>query len=363
MMKYVVKWSLFVFTILLLACNTKRKSAKEVPLNDLSNAIDDYSAKIDSLIHTSAPRNFNGVILITKKGKTKYSRTFGYSNFEDKTPLKFDDKFMIMSNSKQVTAVLILKEVENGRIDLKSPVRKYLSDLPQAWADSVTVHQLLNFSSGITEIDEPLAFQPGTKFLYGVTTYTMLAHILEKATGKAYISLANGLFAELGMENTHCYEESKNYDQVIQGYINTDNTFKTRERPKQGQAWIDFVPAGGIVSNAPDLNIWDSKLHNGEILSPERYRQMIAFDITDDHEAFGDTKYGYGYGVRVGTEPSKKFIGHGGKGMGFVSIKVYFPEKDVDVIVLENQYHEDNELAYYHESKIREIVMNSSLLE
>ena len=49
--------------------------------------------------------------------------------------------------------------------------------------------------------------------------------------------------------------------------------------------------------------------------------------------------------------PPIKYIGHAGKGLGFASIKVYFPEKDVDVIVLENQYHEDNDLAYYHEKK------------
>jgi CubicO group peptidase (beta-lactamase class C family) len=57
---------------------------------------------------------------------------------------------------------LTLKEVEKGKIDLQSPVRKYLSDLPQA--DTVTVHHLLNFSAGITDIEQTLDFKPGSDF-------------------------------------------------------------------------------------------------------------------------------------------------------------------------------------------------------
>ena len=57
-----------------------------------------------------------------------------------------------------------------------------------------------------------------------------------------------------------------------------------------------------------------------------------------------------------------QYIGHSGKGLGFASIKVYFPEKDVDVVVLENQFSEDSALHYYYEIKIREILMNSNLV-
>lgn len=47
---------------------------------------DDYSTKIDSLIQTTNPRGFNGVILITQNGKIKYSKAVGYSDFEKKYP-------------------------------------------------------------------------------------------------------------------------------------------------------------------------------------------------------------------------------------------------------------------------------------
>lgn len=118
-----------------------------VGCNLYAQQTDDYSARIDSLIQTASPRSFNGVILITQNGKTKYSKAFGYSDFENKLPLTMKDNFRIQSNSKQVTAVLILKEVEKGKINLHSPVKKYLPEIQQTWADTVTVNQLLNFFS------------------------------------------------------------------------------------------------------------------------------------------------------------------------------------------------------------------------
>lgn len=106
------------------------------------------------------------MVLITKKGETKYLKEYGYSNFENKTPISIKDKYRIMSNSKQVTAVLILKEVEKGNIDLQSSINQYLPDLKQSWADEITIHQLLNMSSGIKEIDKPLLFEPGKGYRY-----------------------------------------------------------------------------------------------------------------------------------------------------------------------------------------------------
>lgn len=320
---------------------------------------DDYSSKIDSLIKMTNPRSFNGVILITQKGKTKYKKAFGYSNLENKTPLKTKDNFIIMSNSKQITAVLILKEVEKGKIDLQSPVRKYLPDLPQTWADTVTVHHLLNFSAGITDIDKPLIFKPGSDFKYGNTTYIMLGKIIEKVTGRRYIEVANDLFKELKMKNTFCFEQGKEQNRV-QGYRNTNNNFAIVEKPIENN---DMVSAAGIISNVIDLNTWDKLLHKGKILKPETYKLMTTYSITAQHNAFGKEKIGYGYGIRISDKTPIKYVGHTGGGSGFVSFKVYFPETDLDVVVLENQSNENIDLFYEFEIKIREIVMNSSLMK
>jgi hypothetical protein len=61
-----------------------------------------------------------------------------------------------MSNSKQITAVLTLKEVEKEKIDLQSPVRKYLRTYRKL--NTVTV-LFIELSAGITDIDKPLIFK------------------------------------------------------------------------------------------------------------------------------------------------------------------------------------------------------------
>lgn len=320
---------------------------------------EDFSIKIDSLIHATIPRSFNGVILLSQKGKTKYLKAFGFSNFEKKIKLKTNDNFIIMSNSKQITAVLILKEVEKGTIDLHSPIKKYLPYLKQRWADTVTVHQLLNFSAGITEIDSPLIFKPGTDFKYGNTCYVLLGKIIEKVKGRSYIKVANDLFKELQMYNTTCRENGKKQN-VVLGYNNTNNSLELIENQQENN---EMVPAAGIISNVKDLNSWDSKLHKGKILKPETYHLMTDYSITAQHSAFGAEKIGYGYGVRISDKTPIKYIGHTGCGSGFVSFKIYFPELDVDLVVLENQSNDNMDLMYDFEVKLKEIILNSYLLQ
>jgi CubicO group peptidase (beta-lactamase class C family) len=347
-----VKLLAFVFPILFVSSNLYGQQT------------DDYSVKIDSLIQLTNPRSFNGVILITQNGKTKYSKAFGYSDFEKKIPLTLKDNFRIQSNSKQITAVLILREVEKGKIDLHIPIRKYLPDFKQTWADTVTVHHLLNNTSGIVDLDKPLAFRPGTNYYYSNPGYGLIRPIIEKVSGKTFIELANSLFKELKMHHSYCYEIDKPNVGLINGYMVSKNSisllnFKDLEHTIE--TWANFIPAGGMISNVIDLNTWDKKLHHGKILAPETYKLMTSYEITAQHYSFGDEKIGYGYGLRIGDKTPVRYLGHSGKGIGFMSIKFYIPAKDVDVIVFQNHYDVDSNLHYYFESKIREIVLNSSL--
>lgn len=99
-MRHFFKLVGFVVAILLTSCKAEAQQK------------DDYSDKIDSLIKGKTPRTFNGVVFIQQNGKEKYSKAFGYADFNKKTPLKFKDRFSTMSIAKQITATLILKEVE-----------------------------------------------------------------------------------------------------------------------------------------------------------------------------------------------------------------------------------------------------------
>lgn len=353
-MKQFFKFTLSILLILFVNCNV------------FGQKTDDYSKKIDSLIKATTPRNFNGVILITQNSKTKYAKAFGYADFDKKTQLTLNDNFRIQSNSKQITAVLILKEVEKGKIDLKKPIGKYLPDLKQTWADSVTVNQILNMSSGIIDIDKPLLFKPGTDFHYSNPSYGLLGQLIEKTTGKKFTELANNLFKDLGMKNTYCHERNQNNSNLVNGYWQTKDSIEVvnfKNLNFTDESWENFIPAGGIISNAIDLNIWDRKLHNGKILKTKSYIAMINSTIVDSDFTFSETKSNYGYGVNINEDKPYKYIGHAGRGLGYVSLKFYLPEKNLDVIILENIYNRDINIVYHFEKNIRQIVMNSTLVK
>lgn len=361
-MKHIFRILLTLICISVISCKNNNSGKK----NQDEELTDNYSGRIDSLVQVKEPHFFNGVILITKDDEIVYKQEYGYSNFDKKEPISLDDKFRIWSNSKQITAVLILKEVENGNIDLHKPIRDYLPDLDQPWADSVTIHHLLNMSSGVTDIQKPLAFELGTDFHYSNPAYGLLSRIIESTTGKKFAELANSLFAELGMKNSYAYQYGQSDTDLIDGHWIFEDDFRIatfEEYNFTQESWEEMLPGGGMVSNAYDLNLWDKKLHDGGLLKNETYALMTTSDVIDNSEI--DKGLKYGYGVNIDERYPFRYIGHRGRGMGYVNFKFYVPEKNLDVIILENVYHdhEDPNIVYHFETEIRNIVMNSNLVK
>lgn len=314
------------------------------------------SRQIDSLLAISSPK-FNGSILISKKGKPVYRKAIGFADFDKKTPLKIDSEFEIMSNTRQITAVLILKEVEQGKIDLNAPIKKYLPNLKQTWADSVTVHQLLNHTHGIIDPQKPLLFKPGTNYKYGNEGYPFLGQIIESVSKKTYTEMADALFKKLKMQHTFIYSnDNKN---LVTGYINDNDKL---EKAKNTLISSYKAPSCGVISTVIDLNIWNTNLHNGKILRPETYKLMLQYNITAQHNVFGKEKVGYGYGLRIVDNEVPKYYGHTGLGDGFSSLNLYFPESGVTMLVLENEMNVNADLFYTTGIKIKNLILKSTLI-
>lgn len=319
---------------------------------------DNYSNRIDSLIKANGPRPFNGVILITQDGKSLYSKSYGFKNIKTRLPLQMNDQFEIMSNTKQITTVLLLREVEKGKVDLQSPIKKYLPFLHQSWADSVTVHQLLNHTHGIVDIEKPLLFKPGTDFKYGNLSNILLGKIIENVSNTSYTQLATDLFRTLKMKDTFCYSKI-NKRNLVSGHINKDNTLTVVENPFITD---ENLPADGVITTAKDLSTWNNQLHKGKVLSPKMYALMTTSSAMSQHDVFGKNKMGYGYNIRIVNDNGIKYLGHTGLGDGFASLNMYIPKSDVSIIVLENQMSENSDLYYYFETLIKNIVLKSSLI-
>lgn len=88
-----------------------------------------------------------GAVLVTKDNKVIYKNAFGLASKELSIPNTVQTKFRIDSITKQFTAAAVLQLAEAGKLDLEDRLNKYLPDFPKG--DSVTIHMLLNHTSGI----------------------------------------------------------------------------------------------------------------------------------------------------------------------------------------------------------------------
>lgn len=313
------------------------------------------SNQVDSLLDAPTTKPFNGIVIISRDGKVAYTKIAGFANVEKRSPLKMYNQFVIGSISKQITAVIVLQEYEKGRLKLNSPIRKYLPELSQPWADTVTVHHLLTHMHGIVRLDQPTAFKIGSAFNYGNSDlgYLLLSRIVEKTSGKTFIELANALFAACGMKNS-LYPEKHSYPNLVNGYTEQENGMLKFD----STSFRNSVAAGAFVSTAEDLLQWNKYLHGGKLLKVKTYQLMTTkkAGAIRNHPIFGETFYGYG--ITVDTKSNILQLGQTGFADGFVSMDFYFPKTQTSVIVLENVVYDENDLkkAFSYHTQILDLV-------
>lgn len=309
---------IILVSILAASCqNAKPKENKEYA---------DLIKKIDSI---SVNNGFNGVILVTKDTTNIYSKAFGYSDLENKTLMNMENLFVIGSISKQITAVLVLREYEKGNLKLDDKISQYLSDIKQAWANEVTMHHLLTHTHGIVDLDKPLEFEIGSQFHYSQLGFELLAQILEQISGKTFNELSAELFTEYGLKNTF-HPDNNNYKNLVKGYVESENG----ELKYCTNSLQNYVPAGSFISNAEDLNKWNELLHSGKLVNEKTLGLMETRYATRLHPIFDKIEYGYGLLFKDGENNTQ--IGAFGYAPGFVSTCYYYPQTNMNLIVLEN---------------------------
>ncbi len=293
-------------------------------INSKTDSTFELSSDIDSIVG----KQFSGIILIDIDGKQKYAKSFGYSNIKDSIALKLNDSFVIGSISKQITAALIMKDVEAGFIKLNDPIGKYLNNIQLTWKDSVTIHHLLVHTSGVTSLDAELSQPAGNRFEYSQFGYQLLAEVIESVHHNSFENVANIFFTTKGLKNTHYPTYIS--DEHVGGYelLNPSATNHF------GNSTENYPAAGSFISTANDLVKWNYLLHQGKIISKPGIELMSKHHETRQHPIFGTINYGYGLTFLEGE--SSKCIGALGYAPGFASLNYYFPETKTSVVVLNN---------------------------
>jgi len=323
-----------------------------VPAQD--KAAQAKAAKIDEVMTTANKyRLFNGSVLVAENGQVIYKKGLGLANMEWQIPNTPDTKFRLGSITKQFTAALILQLVEQGKVKLDGKISDYLPNYRKDVGQKVTVHQLLNHTSGIPSytsqagfmndvsrnpytVDDfvtkyasnDLAFEPGSKFVYNNSGYFLLGAIIEKVTAQPYEKvLKEKIFDPLGMKNsgydhygTLITRRATGYQKTPDGYINAN--------------YLDMsIPyaAGSLYSTVEDLYLWDQALYTDRVVSAASKDLMYKPNLSDYAYGWVITKTRFAAGVE-----NVPIITHGGGINGFNTVIARFPSQKNLIVLLDN---------------------------
>ena len=327
-----------VFIIFLFSC--KSETEKIAERTAARNAIIDSTIssfekdllmqQIDSVF---AKYDFNGSVLVAKNDEVLYEKANGFEDFRAKTQLTSNSVFAIASISKQFTGVLVLLQEEQGKLSVTDKVSKYLVEFQPKEFENITIKQLLNHTSGISDFGKGLLSKPGEKFHYSNKGFRFLGAIIEKVSGKSYDENLKDLFEKVGMKNTFTPNSfhGTNFASAFIG--NPKKYFEVENMPKRLAESSISIAAGGILSTAQDMNIWNQSLYNGKILKQASLLAFKSKSADRNHPILG--KMGYGFGIMMNLEKPNSYF-HSGYVKGSPSLNIYYPETKTSVIILSN---------------------------
>ncbi|MCS4303808.1 serine hydrolase [Chryseobacterium sp. BIGb0232] len=277
--------------------------------------------------------HFNGSIAVFKDSLPLYRKENGYSDFKRKTKIDSNTIFAIGSVSKQFTAVMTLLQMEQGKLNMTDKVSKYLKEFQIKEYENITIHQLLNHTSGLNMMGGKLMFKSGTDFNYSNDGFNALGKIVETVSGKSYNDNALELFKKAGMAHSSTGDIFKGTHFASAYLGNANKPEEVPNMPKRLGGKEIGTPAGGILSTIDDLHTWNSALYGGKILKPETLKLFMAKSSERRHAIFGKMGYAYGIMLNIG-KPNSYF--HSGYVKGSPSLNIYYPETKTSVIILSN---------------------------
>ncbi|RID81718.1 class A beta-lactamase-related serine hydrolase [Peribacillus asahii] len=321
-----------------------------------SNLIGNDEGKVKEYMEQfSKEEKFDGSVLVLHKGKVLLDQSYGLADKENKLPFQNDTLFPVGSITKSMTAVAILQLEEQGKLSISDLLSDYMPELPNA--NKITLHQLLNHSSGLAdflEVDEiqedytkaysekeiinsfknkPLTSNPGEKYAYINSGYYLLGKIIEQVSGEAYSTyLQNHIFKSAGMNDTFVMNEGNVGKIQVKGYENG-------ELIKNLHPSLLFA-CGDVVSTKTDLVKYISVIEKDRVLSEKQKSKMVTSNIDIVPYLAG---YGYGWYVADSfLSFDEKEFWHGGSMPGLRSGLIRYPEKDLTIIIFSNKGSEWN---------------------
>ncbi|MEU0491517.1 serine hydrolase domain-containing protein [Nocardiopsis sp. NPDC006139] len=266
-------------------------------------------------------------------------------------PLRTDTPLPVASLSKSMTALAVLRLVEEGALDLDDPVREHLPGFATAdprGAD-ITVRQVLDQSSGLHDLGLPdgpepatlaeavdrlsgarLAAAPGREWNYHNPNYRVAARLVETVTGEPFTAyLERAVLAPAGMADTRSASDGA---RTAPGHFRAYGLNLPVAEPAHFA-----TGSGDMVSTADDMARWLLLHLNGgavpggpRVVSPETVEEAHTPSAPNGRTGLGWMRRGPADGA------SRVQVWHGGTNSTHTAYQVLVPETGYGVAVLTN---------------------------
>ena len=308
-----------------------------------------------------------GVVAVMRKGALVWNRGYGYHDYSKTREVSANDVYDLASLTKVLaTTTAIMKLVEEDKISLDDPVKKFIPEFGEGNREKVTIRDLLLHTSGLPAfrvyVDElqtrdeilsavrrePLISEPGKEFRYSDLGFILLGEIIEKLSGQRLDRyIRSELFYPMGMYSTHfnpsgvgSWMSSRipptEIDTVygrglVQGMVHDERAY-----------FMNGVAGhAGLFSPARDLAIYSYMLLNGGVYAGERYlSDEVIKEFTEQRSELNNRGFGFdrkssGFST-AGSLSGPETFGH----TGFTGTSMWVdPEREISIILLTNRVH------------------------
>ena len=297
----------------------------------------------------------SAAILVLHDGETVFEHHAGNLDVELENPVQADSLFRIYSMTKPVTAIAVMKLVEDGKLALDDPISNVLPEFQDLEvygesgnmpADPMTLRHLLAHSAGLTYgyygntpvdlvyreaglIDDwdylvptthdlvvelgklPLLFNPGQRFHYSFAS-DVLSQVVERASGESFdVHLQNALWSPIGVKDAYFDVPDAVIDRFGTNHFRTpDGKFVIQDTPRSDPEFRDVTflsGGGGLVMTLSDFGRFAQMLVDlgqvGErqLIKESTLREVFTNQVPSPNGGF---KYGLGFGIRERTDPT-----------------------------------------------------------
>ncbi|WP_051335987.1 serine hydrolase domain-containing protein [Aquimarina latercula] len=297
-------------------------------------------------------RDFSGVILIAQNDSIIFNKAYGRKNSQDNGLNDVNTVFDICSITKQFTGAGILKLSMQNKLATTDKLSKYFDAVPND-KRNITIHQLLTHSSGLTAgiggdydtiteeeflrqvFSSKLISPVGTAFNYSNMGYSLLALIIEKASGMDYETFLNEeIFKPSKMYHTGYVIPDWKNNEIANGYVDSTEAKKPNEENwSDNGPYLNLKGNGGILTRASDLLLWSQAIRDYTVLDEATTSKYLYphFEYNG-----GNAHYGYGWGI-VNKDLEDEIVRHAGGSDLFSSDLWMYPKKEITIIILSNK--------------------------